>query len=395
MRYQRGTLAEMKAADMLRDARLAAGLTQRQLAQRAGMPQSTIGRIETGAISPRVDTLERLLRAANQELRVAARPGIGIDRSQIREMLRLSPRERVELAARDAAMGLNAMTEKTVPQILLDVPITFDVGGDQQTHAPMIHATVAGTPTKLILDTGSTDHILTIELAEQVGLHAEPGEPGTDSTGALVASWMLGEVTVEIADQEFVLRDVVAITAPAPFPGFGIGGILSPQHLRPGVWAVLDLAADRFFLLDGEEADLIAWLGERTPDLQLLRLERAPGDGTILVSAAIEPFDAVVTMLDSGGKRTQFTEAAVPGASDGPQTSSGRGVGGSESFGAELEGQTLIVGEASLPLATLIVSPEMDGRGGLVGMDVLRGTVMAVSGDPHRPVIWQVAPQRK
>jgi hypothetical protein len=280
------------------------------------------------------------------------------------------------------------------PRIVLGAQITFDVG-DQQTHAPMIHATVSGTSTKMILDTGSTDHILTIELAEQVGLQAEPGEPGTDSTGASVPSWTLAEVEVQIAGQAFALRDVVAITAPAPFPGWGVGGFISPQHLRPGAWAVLDLAAERFFLLDGEEADVTAWLSERTPDLQLLRLERAPGDGTILVRGAIEPFEAVVAMLDSGGKRTQFTQAAVPRPNQGPQTSSGRGVGGSESFGAELRGQTLIVGEARLSLATLIVSPEMDGRDGLVGMDVLRGTVLTVSGDPHRPVIWQVARQRK
>jgi hypothetical protein len=275
----------------------------------------------------------------------------------------------------------------------LEVPITFDVG-DEVTHAPMVHVTVTGTSTKLILDTGSTDHILTIELAEEIGLQAEPGEPGTDSTGASVPSWTLGEVEVEIAGQAFAMRDVVAITAPAPFPGWGVGGFISPQHLQPGAWAVLDLAADRFFLLDGEEADVTAWLSERMPGLQLLRLERAPGDGTILVRAAVEPFGGVVTMLDSGGKRTQFTQTAVPGAS-GAQASSGRGVGGGESFGAEVRDQKLIVGEARLPLAALIVSPEMDGRDGLVGMDVLRGTVLTVSGDPHRPVIWQVARQRK
>lgn len=109
MRYQRATLDEMKAAEMLRDARRAAGLTQRQLAERAGVPQATVGRIETGAVSPRVDTLDRLLRAANQELRVAPRPGIGIDRSQIRELLRLSARQRLDLAVRDAA-GLDRLT---------------------------------------------------------------------------------------------------------------------------------------------------------------------------------------------------------------------------------------------------------------------------------------------
>lgn len=274
------------------------------------------------------------------------------------------------------------------PHTLLDVPITFEVG-DQLTHAPMIHVMVGGTPTKLILDTGSTDHILTAELGEEIGLQAEPGEAGTDSTGASVPSWTLGEVAVEIAGQAFGLRDVVAITAPAPFPGWGVGGFISPQHLHPTAWAVLDLAAGRFFLLDGDQADVTAWLVERSPALQLLRLDRVAGDETILVHAAIEPFQEVVTMLDSGGKRTQFTQAAVPGAS-GAQASSGRGVGGRESFGAEVRRQTLAVGEARLPLESLIVSAEMDGRDGLVGMDVLRGTVLTVSGDPHRPVIWQV-----
>jgi transcriptional regulator with XRE-family HTH domain len=93
----------MKAATALRDARRIANLTQRQLAERAGVPQATVGRIEAGLMTPRVDTLENLLRAAGKELTVSPRPGIGVDRSQIRELLQLTPRHRLELAARDAA----------------------------------------------------------------------------------------------------------------------------------------------------------------------------------------------------------------------------------------------------------------------------------------------------
>ncbi len=88
---------------MLRSARRRAGMTQRQLADRAGVPQATVGRIEAGQITPRVDTLENLLRATGQELSIEPRPGIGIDRSQIRELLRLTPRQRLELAGHDAA----------------------------------------------------------------------------------------------------------------------------------------------------------------------------------------------------------------------------------------------------------------------------------------------------
>ena len=212
----------------------------------------------------------------------------------------------------------------------------------------------------------------------------------SDSTGAAVASWTLGSVAAEIGGQAFQLENVIAITAPAPFPGFGIGGILSAQHLNPDVWASLDMAGERFVLLDGNRAEMTAWLSDLAPTLELLRLERAAGDTTILVSAAVEPHEAVVTMLDTGGKRTQFSRAAVPDAGEGPETSSGHGVGGGATVGTELADRTLLVGGARLPVRSLIVGPEMDGRDGLVGMDVLRGTVLTVSGDPNRPVLWQV-----
>ncbi len=38
----------------------------------------------------------------------------------------------------------------------------------------------------------------------------------------------------------------------------------------------------------------------------------------------------------------------------------------------------------------LVVIGDVDGRGILVGMDVLRGTILTVSADPARPVFWQV-----
>jgi predicted transcriptional regulator len=72
------------------------------LARLANVPQSTVARIELGALSPRADTLDRVLRAAGQTLSVEPLLGIGVDRTQIRELLRLSPEERLHLAEADA-----------------------------------------------------------------------------------------------------------------------------------------------------------------------------------------------------------------------------------------------------------------------------------------------------
>ncbi len=89
-------------SELLRASRRRAHLTQRDLALRAGVPQATIGRIEAGHVSPRADTVERLLRAAGYELSVEPRLGEGIDRSLIRDRLRLTPAQRIRLATEEA-----------------------------------------------------------------------------------------------------------------------------------------------------------------------------------------------------------------------------------------------------------------------------------------------------
>jgi transcriptional regulator with XRE-family HTH domain len=57
------------AADLVRLARERAGLTQRQLAERAGVPQSVIARIESGTRQPSLPTLDHILAGAGVELR--------------------------------------------------------------------------------------------------------------------------------------------------------------------------------------------------------------------------------------------------------------------------------------------------------------------------------------
>jgi predicted transcriptional regulator len=92
----------MKVPSSLRKARRRAGLTQRVLAARTGVAQPTIARIERGRDDPRLGTLERLLNACGETIEVVPQAGLGIDRTEIRELLQLTPRQRLAGLAEEA-----------------------------------------------------------------------------------------------------------------------------------------------------------------------------------------------------------------------------------------------------------------------------------------------------
>ena len=66
----------MDAARTLRRARLDAGLSLRALAERAGTSHATLAAYEAGRAVPRVDTLDRILRAAGYatDIEISPRP---------------------------------------------------------------------------------------------------------------------------------------------------------------------------------------------------------------------------------------------------------------------------------------------------------------------------------
>ena len=85
------------AADLLRMAREAAGLTQEQLAIRAGVAQSAVSKIENGSIEPSFARLQGLIALTGYELDVGIRrPKLNIDESLLYVSLRSLPEERAE-----------------------------------------------------------------------------------------------------------------------------------------------------------------------------------------------------------------------------------------------------------------------------------------------------------
>jgi transcriptional regulator with XRE-family HTH domain len=65
---------EFELARALIEARMAAGLTQAELALRMGTTQSVIARLEAGRVQPTTATLQRLARATGTRLKIAFEP---------------------------------------------------------------------------------------------------------------------------------------------------------------------------------------------------------------------------------------------------------------------------------------------------------------------------------
>jgi transcriptional regulator with XRE-family HTH domain len=85
----------MSAGRLVREARLRAGLTQRQLAAAAGLSQPTIARIESGATGATLSQVQRLVDACGLELRLGLVPRDDSDWSVAQANLRLDPDARV------------------------------------------------------------------------------------------------------------------------------------------------------------------------------------------------------------------------------------------------------------------------------------------------------------
>ena len=86
----------MRGADLIREARLRAGLTQAELSARTGTQRSVIARWEQGAVSPTVDNLLDVIRACGFELPLELVPRDDSATERLRKNVLLSPERRVQ-----------------------------------------------------------------------------------------------------------------------------------------------------------------------------------------------------------------------------------------------------------------------------------------------------------
>lgn len=86
----------MRSADLIREARLRAGLTQYELAERSGRERSVIARWEQGTVAPSIETLVELVRACGFELPLELVPHDPTQRERLSNTALLSPERRVQ-----------------------------------------------------------------------------------------------------------------------------------------------------------------------------------------------------------------------------------------------------------------------------------------------------------
>ena len=136
----------MEARTLLRTERHRAGLTQRELAERTGVPQSTIARIETGHTDPRASTLNTLLIGCGRSMTVGgwrAEAGRGISERALRYLPEMTRRIADRFSpSRIILFGSQARGEAR-PLSDIDLLVVFNTDGDRRKRRVAIRTALA------------------------------------------------------------------------------------------------------------------------------------------------------------------------------------------------------------------------------------------------------------
>ena len=89
-------LSRMRGADLIREARLRAGLTQAELSERTGTQRSVIARWEQGLVAPSIDTLVELVRSCGYDVPLELVPYDPGPDERVAELQMLSPERRLD-----------------------------------------------------------------------------------------------------------------------------------------------------------------------------------------------------------------------------------------------------------------------------------------------------------
>lgn len=231
---------------------------------------------------------------------------------------------------------------------------------------PIVRATVNGVAGLFLLDTGSTDTVVTPAFAASAGIGQGEAVAGADSAGRLVAGHAVQGVRLVLGDGTTVRTlPKVVVLAIGPLEALGLAGVINPTALAGAGCVALDFAGGRGEIAASDSAAC-----------------RPHGDGSVAVPDAIgadgRPYLALAAakgggevryLLDSGASRTRIPTSAAAGV---PvlRTAESAGVAGAVTSAALVGPVELRHGPLRLAVSEASVARE--GAMPLLGFDILQ-----------------------
>jgi transcriptional regulator with XRE-family HTH domain len=239
----------MRSSDLLVTGRRRAGLSQEQLAERLGRPQSTIARWETGQQHPPLESVIETLRACGLELTVGIARYDDSYQAQVARQLRLDPAERVRRMTPawategfDPVGTLSELAGQARFVVIGDVAGALH-GSPIMLGARTLHVVPAETALRRVEQTArrlnaepiaeGTAQTLHWTLPAGGELHATPQPPGTRGYRDLVRDAETMQIAPSTSVRVASLLDLIRIAEASPDAGARVS--------VPALWATLEM----------------------------------------------------------------------------------------------------------------------------------------------------------
>lgn len=259
------------------------------------------------------------------------------------------------------------------------VSLHFTTHSDRPFPSPLARVTIAGQPSSMIVDTGSTDIVLSQSIVQRLNLKVSTKRGGgVDGVGRHVPVAQLSAPYIIVNGWGRVAHTRVVVTAlPGVFKRLGISGVISPQRLAPpGESVVINLATRRLFLLPSARAQTYVAHQGWSKSLPVVCHNV---DGTCLYSVAARiNGQSVRLLLDTGASNTGIVAGSQAGRKlipDSQLSDNTHYVASGKVTTHALQYAKLSVGSTTSTIKVLISpgsSAEHNGIDGRLGMNFLR-----------------------
>jgi hypothetical protein len=232
-------------------------------------------------------------------------------------------------------------------------------------NLPLVRASIAGKEALFLLDTGSSDTVLTESFATAVSLESGTALAGQDSGGHAVKGHRAGPIEARF-DQGRVVRTImrVSVIPLPPLEALGLAGVISPQTLVGDGCVSVDFPVGIVTLASAEAPGCrsdVRDAGDAHGDWA------KNGRPYIDVRPAIDDQRSVSFLLDSGASRTRIPQDfAVNPAST--KWEAGQGVAGIVTGTAIVGAVRLRIGRQGIT----VDAPGLATKAPSLGFDVLR-----------------------